>query len=92
MATISWGRQGDPNMAALSLDQLEDTNAICLPAPDDQLTKKPHLSRTRYDICLAHTYVRIYRVYTIILHKSVCRHSQAAGRNYCSIVSGDVSN
>ena len=35
-----------------------------------------------------------YRVffYTIILLKSVCRCSQTAGRNSCSIVSGDVSN
>ena len=35
-------------------------------------------------------------IYTIILHKSVClsvcRRSQTAGRNSCSIVSGDVSN
>ena len=34
-----------------------------------------------------------YRIiYTIILLKSVCRCSQTAGRNSCSIVSGDVSN
>ena len=31
-------------------------------------------------------------IYTIILLKSVCRRSQTAGRNSCSIVSGDVSN
>ena len=31
-------------------------------------------------------------IYTIILHKSVCRRSQTARRNSCSIVSGDVSN
>ena len=31
-------------------------------------------------------------IYTIILLKSVCRCSQIAGRNSCSIVSGDVSN
>ena len=31
-------------------------------------------------------------IYTIILHKSVCRRSQTAVRNSCSIVSGDVSN
>ena len=31
-------------------------------------------------------------VYTIILLKSVCRRSQTAGHNSCSIVSGDVSN
>ena len=31
-------------------------------------------------------------IYTIILLKSVCRRSQTAGRNYCSIVSGDVAN
>ena len=31
-------------------------------------------------------------IYTIILLKSVCRCSQTAGRNYCSIVSGNVSN
>ena len=77
MATISWGRQGDPNMAALSLDQLEDTNAARLPAPDDKLTKNLHLSRTRYDIFLAHTYVRIY---TIIIHKSVCLSAFASCR------------
>ena len=34
----------------------------------------------------------ICHIYTIILLKSVCRCSQTAGRNYCSIVSGDVSN
>ena len=28
----------------------------------------------------------------LILHKSVCRRSQTAGRNSCSIISGDVSN
>ena len=31
-------------------------------------------------------------IYTIIFHKSVCRRSQTAGRNTCSIFSGDVSN
>ena len=31
-------------------------------------------------------------IYTIILLKSVFRCSQTAGRNSCSIVSGDVSN
>ena len=31
-------------------------------------------------------------IYTIILYKSVCLRSQTAGRNSCSIVSGDVSN
>ena len=31
-------------------------------------------------------------IYTIILLKSVCLCSQTAGRNSCSIVSGDVSN
>ena len=31
-------------------------------------------------------------IYTIILHKSVRRRSQTAGRNSCPIVSGDVSN
>ena len=31
-------------------------------------------------------------IYTIILLKSVCRCSQTAGHNSCSIVSGDVSN
>ena len=31
-------------------------------------------------------------IYTIILLTSVCRRSQTAGRNSCSIVSGDVSN
>ena len=31
-------------------------------------------------------------IYTIILFKSVCRCSLTAGRNSCSIVSGDVSN
>ena len=31
-------------------------------------------------------------IYTIILLKSVCRCSQTAGRNSCSIVSGNVSN
>ena len=31
-------------------------------------------------------------IYTLILHKSVCRRSQTAVRNSCSIVSGDVSN
>ena len=31
-------------------------------------------------------------IYTIILIKSVCRFSQTAGRNSCSIVSGNVSN
>ena len=33
--------------------------------------------------------VRYLRMYTIILLKSVCRYSQTAGRNSCSIVSGD---
>ena len=33
-----------------------------------------------------------YDIYTIILLKSVCRCSQTAGRNYCTIVSGNVSN
>ena len=32
------------------------------------------------------------QMYTIILLKSVCRRSQTAGRNSCSIFSGDVSN
>ena len=31
-------------------------------------------------------------IYTIICLKSVCRRSQTAGRNSCSIVSGNVSN
>ena len=31
-------------------------------------------------------------IFTIILLKSVCRCSQTAGRNSCSIVLGDVSN
>ena len=31
-------------------------------------------------------------IYTIILLKSVCRRSRTAGRNSCSIDSGDVSN
>ena len=31
-------------------------------------------------------------IYTIILHKSVCRCSQTAGRNSCSIVWGNVAN
>ena len=31
-------------------------------------------------------------IYTIILLKSVCRCSQTAGCNSCSVVSGDVSN
>ena len=31
-------------------------------------------------------------IYTIICLKSVCRRSQTAGRNSCSIASGDVSN
>ena len=31
-------------------------------------------------------------IYTIICLKSVCRRSQIAGRNFCSIASGDVSN
>ena len=30
-------------------------------------------------------------IYNIILLKPVCRSLQTAGRNYCSIVSGDVS-
>ena len=32
------------------------------------------------------------RDHTIILLKSVCRCSETAGRNSCSVVSGDVSN
>ena len=32
-----------------------------------------------------------YTIYTIICLKSVCRRSQTAGRNSCSIVSGNVS-
>ena len=39
---------------------------------------------------LYHVWIR--HIYTIILLKSVCRRSQTAGRNSCSIVSGDVSN
>ena len=39
---------------------------------------------------------QITSIYTIIFHKSVClsvcRRSQTAGRNSCSIVSGDVYN
>ena len=31
-------------------------------------------------------------IYTIIFLKSVCQRSQTAGRNSCSIVSGNVSN
>ena len=31
-------------------------------------------------------------IYTIILIKSACRCSQTAGRNSCSIISGDISN
>ena len=34
----------------------------------------------------------ILNIYTIICLKSVCRRSQTAGRNSCSIASGDVSN
>ena len=34
----------------------------------------------------------LFIVNTIILYKSVCRRSQTAGRNSCSIVSRDVSN
>ena len=37
-------------------------------------------------LCLQQT------IYAIILLKSVCRSSQTAGRNSCSIVSGDVAN
>ena len=33
-----------------------------------------------------------YEIYSIILLMSVCRCSQTAGGNSCSIVSGDVSN
>ena len=35
---------------------------------------------------------RITVIYTMILLKSVCQLSQTAGRNSCSIDSGDVSN
>ena len=31
-------------------------------------------------------------IYTIIILKSVCQCSQTAGRNSCSLISGDVSN
>ena len=31
-------------------------------------------------------------IYTISILKSVCQCSQTAGRNSCSIISGDVSN
>ena len=37
-------------------------------------------------------HIDIHIIYTIILHKSVCRRSQTAGRNSCSIVSVDVYN
>ena len=37
-------------------------------------------------------YLKKLYIYTIILLKSVCRCSKTAGRNSCSIVSGDVSN
>ena len=35
---------------------------------------------------------RASTMYTIILLNFICRTSQTAGRNYCFIVSGDVSN
>ena len=35
--------------------------------------------------------VALYGIYTIIL-QSICQCSQTAGRNSCSIVSGDISN
>ena len=41
---------------------------------------------------LRNSFVHIVVIYTIILIKSVWRRSQTAGRNYCTIVSGDVSN
>ena len=33
-----------------------------------------------------------YFIYTIIFLKSVCQHSQTAGRNSCTIILGNVSN
>ena len=36
--------------------------------------------------------MQLLRIYTIILLKFVCRCSQTAGRNSCSIMSGDISN
>ena len=38
------------------------------------------------------TYFQRFFIYTIICIKSVCRRSQTAGRNSCSIDSGDISN
>ena len=57
--------------------------------PEHHFTSVATLSRIYY---LDNGHFTTAYIYTIILHKSVCRRSQTAGRNSCSIVSGDVSN
>ena len=62
----------------------------------------PHRSMLIFQLCAIMAIIlqilqKVCRnIYTIIFHKSVClsicRLSQTAGRNSCSIVSGDVSN
>ena len=72
-----------------STDDQCDLNQCQLKAADGQCDVSRDLNRIKSNLFIHH-------IYTIILHKSVClsvcRRSQTAGHNSCSIVSGDVSN
>ena len=57
------------------------------------LCKAPKGCSHKFDVWCYFVYFRTCQtIYTIVFLKSVCQRSQTAGRNSCSIVSGNVSN